>query len=243
MTYKELSNAFDVYSNRHAESKLETLLFFDEYEKSLLLTKAANEIVKEMLPSFDRNEKIKKQLAQLTRSTQISTQVTLDNGLKLRNDSIVYQLPNDVLYVVAESLRNSTGAILNRIKPLQDDEAYYSFDNPFRASARGYAWSVVISESVSNVITKYIEVITSISAATNPEYYLKYISEVPAFIVTDSLLDATINGLSTNTNINLEAPLGILHEKILDRAITIGYMAKGDDPNLKVAASNLSTNS
>jgi hypothetical protein len=239
MTYRELSDAFDVYSNRYAEAKFATLLFFDEYEKSLFLTKAANEIVKEMLPFYDKNEKIKKQLLTITRAVQISTQASVSNDTRLKKDSIVYELPEDVMYVVAQALRTSTGALLMRIKPLQDDEAYYTFDNPFRSSTRGYAWSVGISDSTK----KYTEVITSILAATSPEYYLKYVCDVPAFVVTDDLLEASINGISTNANLDDEAPLNILHEKILDRAVSIGYMAKGDDINSKVAASNLSINS
>lgn len=243
MTYKELSDAFDIYSNRYSESKYASLLFFDEYEKSLLITKAANEIVKELLPFYDKNEKIKKQLLQITRSAQISSQSVVNNDLRLKKDSIVYELPDDVLYVVAQSLRNSTGAIIKRIKPLQDDESYYTFDNPFRSSDRGYAWAVGLSINVEGQIKEYSEIITSVLSSTNPEYYLKYICKVPAFIVTDNLLEASICGMSTNDNTLAEAPLGMLHEKILDRAISIGYMSKGDDINSKVAASNLSINS
>ena len=243
MTYRELSIAFDVYSNRHAESKFETLLFFDEYEKSLFLTMAANEIVKQMLPFFDKNEKIKKQLLSITRGIQISTQASVDVDIRLKSGSIVYELPSDVMYIVAESLRNESGAILMRIKPLQDDDAYYSFDNPFRASKRGYAWSTGISQNASGSIKRYTEVITSIAASSNPEYYLKYVCDVPPFIVTDDIMGGIVSGQSTNSNIDSDAPLKPLHEKILDRAITIAYMAKSDDANAKVAASNLSQDS
>jgi hypothetical protein len=243
MTYRELSIAFDVYSNRHAEVKLSSLLFFDEYEKSLFLTMAANEIVKEMLPYFDKNEKIKKQLLSITRAVQISTPSSVDNDLRLKKDSLVYELPSDVMYVVAESIRTSLGAILMRIKPLQDDEAYYSFDNPFRASTRGYAWSTGISQSVGGTVKRYTEVITSVSSSVSPEYYIKYVCDVPPFIVTEDLMEGIVSGQSTNSNLDADAPLKPLHEKILNRAIEIGYMAKADDPNAKANASNLSHDS
>ena len=72
MTYNELSDAMDVLSNRYSQTKNVSLIPFDEYEKSLFITKAANEIVKELLPFYDRNEKIKKQLLPITKSVQVS---------------------------------------------------------------------------------------------------------------------------------------------------------------------------
>jgi len=243
MTYTELSDAMDVLSNRYAQNKNVSLIIFDEYEKSLYLTKAANDIVKEMMPFYDRNEKVKKQLLSITKSAQISTIYNADVTKRLRKDSIVYELPSDVLYVVAESIRDTNNAILRRIKPLKDDEAYYSFDNPFRASTRGYAWRDSITFEDGGITKKYSEIITDVLAATNPRYYLKYICKIPPFIVTDSLEEASVDGVSTNTDLTAVAPLDMLHEKILDRAITIGYMSKTDDPNAKMAASNLSINS
>ena len=243
MTYNELSDAMDVLSNRYAQTKNVSLVVFDEYEKSLYLTKAANEIVKQMMPFYDRNEKIKKQLISITKSAQVSTIYSADATLKLRNDSIVYELPSDVLYVVAESIRNSSNVILRKIKPLKDDEAYYSFDNPFRASTKGYAWRDSITFVDGGVTKKYSEIVTDVLAATNPRYYLKYITKIPPFIVTNDLEDASIEGVSTNANLDAQAPLDPLHEKILDLAIVLGYMAKTDDPNAKTAASQISINS
>ena len=243
MTYAELSNAFDVYSNRHSEQKLGSLLFFDEYEKSLFLTKAANDIVKEMLPFYDRNEKIKKQLLTITRSAQISAMATISDDLRLKKNSIIYELPEDVLYVVAESLRDANGVILNRIKPLKDDEAYHTFENPFRSSTRGYALRNGLSISTSGVVKRYSEIITSIPQSSSPEYFIKYICKIPPFIVSDTLNNASVDGTSINNSLNNEAPLYILHEKILDRAITIAFMAKSDDPNSKTTATALSKDS
>jgi hypothetical protein len=243
MTYKELSDAFDVYANRHAEVKLGSLLFFDEYEKSLFLTMAANELVKEMLPFYERNEKIEKQLLDITKSAQVATLYSLSDDNRFKVGSLVYELPSDVLYIVAESLRSSANAILRRIKPLKDDEAYYTLDNPFRVSTHGYAYRNDVSFVVSGTNKRYAEIISDLTSTTAPEYYLKYIAMVPPFIVTDTLLDAKIGNTSTNSNLNVEAPLSMLHEKILNRAILIGFMAKSDEPNSKVAISTLSKDS
>jgi preprotein translocase subunit Sec61beta len=239
MTYAELSNAFDVCSNRHAEVKLGTLSFFDEYEKSLFLTKAANDIVKEMLPFYDRNEKIKKQLLDITDSATVSAIYALPDGLRLSPDSIVYELPAVALYVVAEQLRSASNAVLRLIKPLRDDEAYFTLDNPFRTPDRGYAFR----NGISYLDKKYSEIISDLRVSDAPKYFLKYVGEVPAFIVTDDLCDATINGVSTNANLDAEAPLSMLHEKILDRAILIGYYSKSDEIQGKANSLSLSTNS
>lgn len=231
MTYRELSNHFDVYSNRYAESKYEKLLFFDEYEKSLFLTQAADEIVKELLPFYDRNEKIKKQLLPITKSTHIHL-ATINADNKIKSTTLAYEIPNDVLYVVLEFLKTAGGVIIDRVKPLSDDETAYVMDNPFRSpSTRPYAFR----NSLSIGDNKYAEIITNVLANTSPVYFMRYVSTVPAFIVTEDLLDASINGESTNADLDAVAPLEMLHNKILNKAILIAYAAKSDDINSKVA--------
>lgn len=243
MTYRELSDAFDVYSNRFAAGKDTSLIPFDEYEKSLFLTKAADEIVKELLPFYDRNEKIKKQLLPITRTTQLNLDTVVPASARMKSGSLVYELPTGVVYVAAESLKNTLGAILRKIKPLKDDEAFYSLESPFRSPTRGYAFRGSLSYVDSGVTKKYSEIITDISATADPKYYIKYIIDVPAIIVADDLDDASIKGVAINPNIYSEAPLTLLHEKILDRAIIMAYTAKTDDTNAKVANANLSSNS
>lgn len=230
MTYKELSDAFDVYSNRYAESKYEKLLFFDEYEKSLFLTQAADEIVKELLPFYDRNEKIKKQLLPITKSAHINlSSVTSDH--KIKASTLTYKVPSDVLYVVLEFLKTSGGVIIDRIKPLADDETAYVLDNPFRTpTTRPYAYR----NSLTFDGESYAEIITSVLSSTSPVYFIRYVSVVPAFIVTNDLLDASIGGTSTNADLSATAPLEMLHNKILNKAILIAYEAKSDDVNSKV---------
>lgn len=249
MTYRELSDQMDVLSNRFALGKNTSVVPFDEYEKSIFLTKAANEIVKELMPFYDRNEKIKKQLLSITRifevgALQNTTNVPLSQRYK--EDTLVYEIPSDISYVVSESLKSSTGAILKRIKPLKDDEAYYTMESPFRSTTRPYAFRVGLSIEAADITKEYAEIITNVSSSPVPKYHMKYLTVIPPFIVTEDLEDATVNGLSSlpaGITINDEAPLSMLHEKILDRAILIGYLAKTDDVNSKSASSTLSTNS
>jgi hypothetical protein len=240
MTYRELSEAWDVYANRHAELKYEKLLFFDEYEKSLFITQAADEIVKGLLPFYDRNEKIKKQLLPITKSVQVSLATGIDATKKIESTTLLYEMPEDVLYVVLEFLKTSSGVIIERIKPLADDETAYVMDNPFRVpTTRPYAYR----NSLSIGSKHYSEIITGVLANTSPVYFMRYVSEVPAFIVTESLLGASIMGLSSNADIDEIAPLEMLHNKILNKAIAIGYEAKSDDINSKVAREKASEES
>lgn len=251
MTYRELSDMMDVLSSRFAASKGVKLEPFDEYEKSVFLTKAANEIVKQMLPLYDRNEKIKKQLLPITRTatvTSVESTGTIPNDKRYKAGTLVYALPQDVMYVVSESLRDSNGVILKRVRPLKDDEAFYTFDSPFRSPSRTYAHRVGLSvyNASTGSINEYSEIISNVSQAPTPQYFIKYLIEVPAFIVTEDLEDATIRGLSSlpaEISLDEEAPLPMLHEKILDQAVLMGYLAKSDDPNSKIAMNNLSTNS
>jgi hypothetical protein len=239
MTYSELSDMIDVMSNRYAQQKEVSLIPFDEYEKSLFLTKAANEIVKEMLPFYDRNEKIKKQLITITKSASVGDIFSMPDAFRMKLGSLVYELPADAMYAVAESLRDPANVILRKIRPLKDDETYYTLDNPFRTPSRGYAFR----NGLSYLGKKYSEIITDITPDGRPEYFIKYICNIPPFIVTDDLEDASINGVSTNSSLDNQAPLDVLHEKILDRAIIIGYTSKSDDPNSKVTALGISKDS
>lgn len=231
MTYRELSDAWDIYSNRYAESKYRTLQYFDEYEKSLFLTQSADEIVKEMLPNYDRNEKIKKQLLPITNSATVNIDNSVSSDLKMNQSTIMYVIPSDVLYVVMEYLKKSNGVVIDVIKPLSDDESSYSLDSPFRApTRRPYAYRN--SLSVGDV--KYTEVITNVDPSTLPVYFLRYVRNVPPFIVTEDLMDAKICGISTNSNLDDQAPLEMLHNKILNRAIEIAYSSRIDDINVKL---------
>lgn len=249
MTYRELSDMMDVLSNRFALGKNTGVVPFDEYEKSVFLTKAANEIVKEMMPFYDRNEKIKKQLLPITRIFEVGTlqsTTTVPLSSRYKDGTLVYEIPSDIMYVVSESLKGSTGAILKRIKPLKDDEAYYTLESPFRVTTRSYAYRVGLSMSESNIVKEYSEIITNVSSSPVPKYHMKYLTVIPPFIVTENLEDATISGLGSlpaGISLDDEAPLPMLHEKILDKAILIGYLAKSDDVKAKSASSELSTNS
>lgn len=252
MTYRELSDMMDVMSNRFAIDKNTSLIPFDEYEKSFLLTKAANEIVKELMPFYDRNEKIKKQLLSITRVLEVnnpSDTSAVPNSDRYRPGTLVYEIPGDIMYVVSESLKDSSGAIIKRIKPLKDDEAYYTLESPFRAPTRTYAYRVGFSKynNSTDQTTEYSEILTNVIAGgTGPVYHLKYLTTIPPFIVTEDLEDATIGGLSKlpdGISLDDEAPLMMLHEKILDRAVLLGYLSKSDDVNAKSASTNLSADS
>lgn len=249
MTYRELSDYMDVLSNRFALEKNTSVVPFDEYEKSVFLTKAANEIIKEMLPFYDRNEKIKQQLLPLTRVLNVSTLTssgTISLPMRYNASTLVYEIPSDIMYIVSEALKSSAGAILKRIRPLKDDEAYFTLENPFRVTSRSYAFRTGLSTDTNGVLKEYSEIITNVPASPVPTYHVKYLANVSPFIVTEDLEDATISGLGSlpvGITLDDEAPLPMLHEKILDRAILIGYLAKSDDVNAKSASINLSTNS
>lgn len=241
MNYKEMSDAFDVYSNRYSDAKLGSLLYFDEYEKSLFITKAANIIVKEMLPFYDKNEKIREQLLDITRTKQLTADSGFVNTLKFDKSSFVYKLPSDIMYIVAESIRSTDGTLVKKVRPLHDDEFYYTLDNPFRVNTDefGYRSFVSLYNSTDNVIDRYAEIYTTASG----KYFIKYLCNIPPFVLDSNLDDGSIGGINANAYVDHEAPLSMLHEKIIDKAVELGYMAKNDDINSKVATSKSSAES
>ena len=106
MTLEEFSNEFDTlinsYDNTSQFGITSSNVEFNEYEKSVFLTQAQEEIIKELYTgknttqdSFEKTEEIRRYLGSLVKTSTIEGKLNDLNGIT--DTSIFYPLPNDLL--------------------------------------------------------------------------------------------------------------------------------------------------
>lgn len=232
MTREEFSNGFDALLNsysdvaRFGEESTRQSIALDEYEKSLCLTKAQEEIVTSLYngknpygDSFESTEEMRRYLSNLVAEKYLKP-ITNTSGtpLGLTTTSTFFTLPEDLWFITLESviLDNGKcgGETYIKVYPTKQDEYQNIKDNPFRGANDRRALRLDLSEGNVEIICKYL--IT--------RYYIRYIKKVPPIILTDLPDNLTIEGKRKASNCILHEAL---HQKILDRAVQIALQSKG----------------
>lgn len=232
MTREEFSNGFDALLNsysdaaRFGEESTRQSIALDEYEKSLCLTKAQEEIVTSLYngknpygDSFESTEEMRRYLSNLVAEKYLKP-ITNTSGtqLGLTTTSTFFTLPEDLWFITLESviLDNGKcgGETYIKVYPTKQDEYQNIKDNPFRGANDRRALRLDLSEGNVEIICKYL--IT--------RYYIRYIKKVPPIILTDLPDNLTIEGKREASNCILHEAL---HQKILDRAVQIAFQSKG----------------
>lgn len=232
MTREEFSNGFDALLNsysdaaRFGEEYTRQSIALDEYEKSLCLTKAQEEIVTSLYngknpygDSFESTEEMRRYLSNLVAEKYLKP-ITNTSGtpLGLTTTSTFFTLPEDLWFITLESviLDNGKcgGETYIKVYPTKQDEYQNIKDNPFRGANDRRALRLDLSEGNVEIICKYL--IT--------RYYIRYIKKVPPIILTDLPDNLTIEGKREASNCILHEAL---HQKILDRAVQIAFQSKG----------------
>lgn len=248
MTSEEFSNQFDVLYNNITSNQAPGLT---EYEKSVFLTKAQNEIVKNYFTAnskgnnigqgFDDSAKRQADFSCLMMTKNVST-TTAPSGYKaIDSRSSVYKLPTDVFIVINEAitLSNPSGRLLQVI-PLRFDEYMRLMSKPYKRPLKYQAWRLINQGSSTDAgADRYAEIIVGPSD-TISEYNIRYL-KFPKPIIIGNLDGLTINGYKytgqtdpssvtlTTEGCELDP---ILHEDILQRAIElakIAWTATGQD--------------
>jgi len=226
MNNTEFSQRFDTLVQVH-KSKFrlsdDSLLEFDEYEKSVYLTKAQNLIVNELAEQFESSEVVRRKLAVLVKTFTTSTQVVSSN--KLSPQSILIQVPDDLLKIIHESVViGSSQACYNgntiNILPMTHDDYSLQASNPFRkpklTGLENTAWRLDTGETLESV-----EIILP-DTATFTSYTMRYVKN-PVPIVLVDLGDISIEGVNTATECELDSFQ--VQESILDLAVNLALSA------------------
>lgn len=202
MTLEELSDEFDVIINSYDNSQS---LVFNEYEKSIYLTKAQEYIIKDLYRNYEGTEELNSYLKTLikdkTYPIEDSTNIELD-------------YPNNFLYILKEYANiNTTCKSNNRVDvlPITQDEYNEVVGNPFRGS----------KSKVLRLEENKIKLITDLPIIS---YTMTYLSNPSPIILVDLPNGLTINNESKKST-TIETSESI-HREILDKAVQLAIQSK-----------------
>lgn len=236
MIIDEFSNSFDTLLSSYApifnfgEEASKQTITLDEYEKSVFLTKAQEEIVLSLYngknpygEAFEGTEELRRYLSNLITEKYLKP-ITNTSGtpLGLESKSKFFTLPEDLWFITLESVvidNSKCGAeTIMKVYPVKQDEYQAIRDNPFRGANDRRALRLDLSEGNVEIICKYMITI----------YYIRYIKKIPPIILEDLPNDLTIEGKSEASNCILHEAL---HQKILDRAVQLALQSRGYNIN------------
>lgn len=232
MTTQEFSNEFDVLYNNIMSNQAPGL---DEYEKSVFLTKAQLEILKNYFnpkgnkygQGFDENAK-----RQIDFSTLITvakpSQYTPEGGyVKFDDRSQLYKMPQDILLMLNETGINTVDGVnrLISIIPMNYEEYARLMSKPWKQPLKNQGWRLFQSTSgvdfISEVIIKY--------NSSLADYKIRYVKRPKPIILAnlaDEYSNVSIEGINTITECELDP---ILHPEILQRAVELAKSAYTGD--------------
>ena len=178
MTNQEFSDEFDVLYNNIMSNQAPGL---DEYEKSVFLTKAQDEIVKayfnprlnKVQQGFDGNETRQIDFSMLIKTT-LASEVTNVTRLYPTNNSKFFAVPNRTMMFINETLmvtRDSNPKYLTVI-PLEYTEYNRLMSKPFKRPTKNQAWRVITNTVTNSTTTKtdYATIATIIATSKDKEY-------------------------------------------------------------------------
>lgn len=223
MTTSEFSNEFDILISSYLQSY--NSMAFDEYEKSVFLTKAAYDLVVGLYSgrlniqgTFESTEELRRYLDSLVKTKSYDTPSTSTN-IGVSNSSIFYTLPSNIAFITLEQIifnDNTLGCFDGsraNVMPITHDEYNKIKDNPFRGPTRYKALRLDYGNHEVEIISKY----------KVGKYLIKYI-EQPSPIVLENLPDnLSINGVSVQTECTLHP---LLHRRILEMAVREALLSR-----------------
>lgn len=227
MTTEEFSNEFDTliqsYLNTNSFGESNKLAF-DEYEKSVFLTKAQEQLVVDLYSgrsaigdSFEKTEELRRYLFDLVKTKETTPIKSTQNVLS--STSYITSLEDDLLYIIYEQalLKDDKLGCLNnrvvRVYPVAHDSFNSTISNPFRQSNDHRVLRVDAN------LNKQIELISQYNI---DKYIIRYLSKPTPIILID-LEDLSIDNSTNKTECSLNP---ILHRHILDRAIRLAIQSK-----------------
>lgn len=227
MTTEEFSNEFDVLLNSYSTiepfGKVPNIIELDEYEKSVFLTKAQEEIVIDLYngknpfkDSFEKTEEIRSYLRGLIRTYK--TTGRQDGYSGLTRDSIFFMLPDDLWFITYESvnlggsLECSDGEDI-MVFPVTQDEFHKIRRNPFRGAGKRRVLRIDAGNNVVEIVSKY----------DIYSYMVRYLAKPKPIILIDLPSGLLINNIGIRTECELNP---VIHRAILERAVRLAIVSR-----------------
>lgn len=228
MDHTEFSNGFDVLYNNIMSNAAPGI---NEYEKSVLLTKAQDEVLKNYFnpkgnkyqEGFDGSAKRQIDFSGLI-SVKEGTLLNGQTGFDFR--AKIYRMPEDVFLIINETLTTDTG--VKQVVPISFDEYSRLMSRPYKEPLKYQAWRLVTEGSGSDNII--VELIPH-SGETVSKYTIRYVRRPKPIVLVDLASeygDVSINGVSTISECELNP---LIHEEILQRAVEMAKIVYTGDAN------------
>lgn len=234
MTNQEFSNEFDILYNNISSNQAPGL---DEYEKSVFLTKAQDELIKNYFnpkgnkyqEGFDGNEKRQIDFSMIMRTSSTTSGFT-DGTFDSRGKTV--DLPKDALMILNEyavvnrevsNVEGGNTSITNLrliVVPLEYKEYSRLMSKPYKRPLKFQAWRLLDNSST----VKKAEVIVG-QNDTLVSYNIRYIKK-PRAIILEDLEGVTLDNIATAQTCELDS---ILHQEILQRAVELAKIAYVSD--------------
>lgn len=231
MTIQEFSNEFDVLYNNIMSNQAPGL---NEYEKSVFLTKAQSEIIKNYFnpkgnkyqEGFDGSQKRQVDFSKLMKTYASSGTAPTPTSF-FGNVTGAYKItwPDDVFVVVNEVVdiikKGDNREYRLQVIPIKYDEYLRVSSKPYKQPLKNQAWRIINGENDINLIVGHLN-----SVSPNG-YHIRYVKH-PKPIILESL-DGS--GLSINNETN---EMGCeldpeIHPEILQRAVELARAAYAGD--------------
>lgn len=220
MDVQELSNLFDTllqpYITKDVSGEQNTLAF-DEYEKSIFLTKAQEQIVLELYQELEQSEENRKYLSNLIKTGNYIPVGEQDEAL-INNTFKSYkvEIEDSVLFMIYEqcTLSDENNCINGRIisvVPTIHDDLDKVLKNPFKSPNNRKVIRLDFDNKIE-LISKY-----NVS-----NYKIRYLKK-PNPIILVKLEDLNIDKKQEVSNGETNP---ILHERIVQRAVQLAVQSK-----------------
>lgn len=222
MTNQEFSNEFDILYNNIASNQAPGL---DEYEKSVFLTSAQENLVLEIISgksplgdSFEKTEEVRRYLSDIVKTAEM---VKYDGNdiIKLTDKSVLYNIPTDLWHITYETVKfndSSIKCVPNKaieVTPVTQDEFSRIIKNPFRNPSTNRVLRLDIGGKIELVSNYDIQ-----------SYTIRYVKTLEPIILEALPEGLTIKGKSQKTECKLNPAL---HEAILGRAVQLAKASMG----------------
>lgn len=231
MSTEEFSNGFDTLVSSYRRFKdfdnkeLLDSIEFDEYEKSLFLTKSQEELVVSLYngknpfwDSFESSEELRRYLDSLV-ITKIYGKEDRVDGIGVSSSSIFHILPDRLAFITMEqvvyddeSLGCYNGSIATVVPTTQDEYGRIK-NNPFRGPTKYRVLRLDYGDNRVELVSKY----------NIGQYLIRYILKPRPIILENLPNNLTIDGVNIRTECELDS---MLHNVILEKAVQMALQSK-----------------
>lgn len=230
MTVQEFSNEFDILYGNITNGQAPAL---DEYEKSVFLTKAQSEIIKEYFNArvdstdsgFDGSQKRQYDFSQLITTEQLTKVDAKDLPTQFHPNSTSFYFPSDYFLSINEIIESNEGNSrkIFSIIPITYVDYQKVIQKPYPYPPKNCVWRIFYA-TATNATSEEVPIAGIIGkCGDNFSYNLRYVKK-PSPIVLVSLAsdNLSIEGTSEQTNCQLPSQI---HQDILERAVTLAKIA------------------